>query len=176
MKLFSRSKKGKEHSSHHDASPLTTIAERPGGSSLSQRELSPATSTNISQPGQSVQFPPNTLDRVKESGLFLLNPQFSNPNGVKVKETHSLDIVALHGINGDAYKTWTHENGKFWLQDFLPKEFPGARVFSFGYPAKVVLSLGTENLESYARSLLEHLKRERQTEVSDPFILDAPNT
>src|SRR2546429_9413121 len=122
MKRFSRSKKGKEHSSHHDASSSTAIAQQPG---------------SVRQPGQLVQSDPNTSDLIDKYGLFLLNPQTPDPDGVEAEETYLLDIVAVHGITGDAYNTWTHENGKFWLQDFVPKKFPGARVFSFGYPAEV---------------------------------------
>lgn len=46
------------------------------------------------------------------------------------------DIVAIHGLMGDVYKTWTHENGKFWLRDFLPEGLEGkVRIFTFGYEA-----------------------------------------
>jgi len=111
---------------------------------------------------QIIQPSPSTSNRIDKHGLFLLNPQTSHSDGVEAEETFLLDIVALHGITGDAYDTWTHENKKFWLQDFVPKELPGARIFSFGYPAEVFCSLGTGNLDTFARSLLEDLKRERR--------------
>lgn len=73
-----------------------------------------------------------------------------------------MDIVAVHGITGDAYDTWTHDNGNFWLRDLVPKDLPGVRVFSYGYPAEVFCTFNTGNLDTYARSLLEGLKRERR--------------
>lgn len=49
----------------------------------------------------------------------------------------AVDIIAVHGLNGNANKTWTHPNGKLWLKDFLPTALPGARIFTYGYDAKV---------------------------------------
>ena len=164
MKWFSRSKKGKEHTFHPDGVPERV--------SLSEDNIGSAISLNIRQPGQAIPSHPHASDRVEKHGLFLLNPRNPQLNGVEAQETYILDIVALHGIDGDAYKTWTHENGKLWLRDFVPKGLPGARVFSFGYPAEVLFSRGTDNLESYARSLLEDLKRERRKEVGGQFTSD----
>jgi hypothetical protein len=77
-----------------------------------------------------------------------------------------VDIVAIHGLGGDAYRTWTHpKSKKLWLRDFLPQDFPGARTFSFGYSAEVFFSRSTGTIDQYARSLLEGLVRERADEV-----------
>lgn len=101
-------------------------------------------------------------DHKGQSGLILLNPEHDRPKDDGSKEVYSLDIVAIHGITGDAFKTWTHENGTNWLRDFLPNAFPGARVFSFGYPAEVFWSRSDGDIDSFSRSLLESLKRERR--------------
>ncbi|TLD25152.1 hypothetical protein PspLS_05891 [Pyricularia sp. CBS 133598] len=51
------------------------------------------------------------------------------------------DIVAVHGLNGDARKTWTDpESGSFWLEDFLPERAKTARIMTFGYDSKVAFS------------------------------------
>lgn len=97
-----------------------------------------------------------------QPGLILLNPDYLKSNGAGSTETYALDIVAIHGITGDAFKTWTHANGTNWLRDFIPNAFPGARVFSFGYPAEVFWSRSDGDIDSFARSLLEGLKRERR--------------
>jgi hypothetical protein len=101
-------------------------------------------------------------DHKGQPGLILLNPDYLKSYSDESTETYSLDIVAIHGITGDAFKTWTHENGTNWLRDFLPNAFPGARVFSFGYPAEVFWSRSDGDIDSFARSLLEGLKRERR--------------
>jgi hypothetical protein len=120
--------------------------------------------TGVQESIKSVQLSSISPNRTDKYGLILLNPQNINSDSVRAEEAFELDIVALHGITGDAYDTWTHENGKFWLRDFLPEDFPGARVFSFGYDAGVLFSQSKGNIESFARSLLEGLTRERINE------------
>lgn len=115
-------------------------------------------SSSLQQPVQPIEELPNSSDRTETHGLFLMNPQHADS---KSTETCALDIIAVHGITGDAYDTWKHENGTLWLRDFLPIDFPGARIFSFGYDARVFCSRGNGNVESYARTLLNDIKRER---------------
>lgn len=79
----------------------------------------------------------------------------------------TLDVIAIHGLGGSAYKTWTHKNGLFWLQDVATNEFPGARIYTFGYDSGFAFSNGTGTLRDFAKSLLEAIKLERETsEVS----------
>jgi hypothetical protein len=75
------------------------------------------------------------------------------------------DIVAVHGLDGDAYKTWTHENGCMWLKDLLSKQFPRWRVYTFGYPADVAFTRADGNLDDFARTLLAELKAVRKSKV-----------
>lgn len=112
-----------------------------------------STLASSSVPAPSNTVPPKTHD------LIQLNRDYPPPEDNE--ETYPLDIVAVHGINGDAYNTWMHDNETMWLQDFLPTEFPGSRVFTFGYDADVFFSLGTGNLKQFAGTLLEKLKSER---------------
>jgi len=103
-------------------------------------------------------------------GLLRLNPNDLNTDAVPPADNYSLDIVAIHGITGDAFSTWTHKNRTNWLRDFLPNAFPGARIFTFGYPAEVFWSRSDGDIDSFARSLLEGLKRERrQLKVNPPL-------
>ncbi|KAK8016653.1 hypothetical protein PG993_014842 [Apiospora rasikravindrae] len=47
----------------------------------------------------------------------------------------SIDIVAVHGLNGHREKTWEADSGVLWLRDFLPEDFDDARIMTFGYNA-----------------------------------------
>lgn len=103
-------------------------------------------------------------DHGEKYGLLLMNPQSPQRINTKSEENYALDIIAVHGITGGAYDTWKHEKGAHWLRDFLPEDFPGARVFSFGYNADVFCSRSTGNIESFARTLLNNIERERSEE------------
>ncbi|KAK0113553.1 hypothetical protein ONS96_014412 [Cadophora gregata f. sp. sojae] len=86
--------------------------------------------------------------------LHIPNPTITPPSD----RQYPVDIIAIHGITGGAYSTWTDKiSSYFWLQDSLPGEFPGARIYSFGYRANVVFSLETGDFESFARDLLEEI-------------------
>ncbi|TVY34388.1 Protein SERAC1, partial [Lachnellula subtilissima] len=96
----------------------------------------------ISSPGP----PPRQPNK---SGLFPLYPPLLEGNC-------PVDIIALHGINGDAYSTFTAPSSEnLWLRDFLPRSFPGARIYTFGYDARVFFSLATGDISTFANSLLE---------------------
>ena len=78
-----------------------------------------------------------------------------------------LDIVAVHGLMGNPYTTWTRgkdPNGKPWISDFLPSQLPHARVFSYGYDSNFVRSSSVAGIPEFAMNLLAWLKLRRSTE------------
>ncbi len=78
-------------------------------------------------------------------------------------ERFPIDVVAVHGIRGDPFDTWAAEKSKcLWLRDLLPKELPGARIFSFGYDARIKDSLSVEGVRDFALELLNELNVNRQ--------------
>lgn len=93
--------------------------------------------------------------RTKPYGLFLLS---ENEQPEDSKDHTGVDIVAIHGLNGDAYTTWQHENGTLWLRDLLPSALPGSRVFTYGYPSELFWSNSVAKLRDYSGNLLNSLK------------------
>lgn len=73
----------------------------------------------------------------------------------------AIDVVAVHGLQGDAYKTWEHENGSLWLRDFLPSDIPNARIMTFGYDSTVAFGRSVTKIEDTALELLNHLSAKR---------------
>ena len=73
-------------------------------------------------------------------------------------------IVAVHGLCGDPFKSWTEEeSGKLWLQDFLPLQVPNTRIMSYGYDSLVAFSKSELELGDVAADLLDRLDSERDT-------------
>jgi hypothetical protein len=101
-------------------------------------------------------IPPEDAPTDDKYGLFPLNESIG-----QTASNISVDVVAVHGLGGDAYKSWTHGNGKLWLRDFLPGDLPCARVFTYGYNSAIVFSRETSTLRDYARALLEDVRSER---------------
>lgn len=106
-------------------------------------------------------------------GLMLLAGALSAPPDDSGAEQYPVDIIAVHGLNGDAYRTWTHENGVLWLRDLLPGLLPGCRVFTYGYPSQVAFSTSFARVQDYARQLLSSLRdvQEEPKGVSQASIL-----
>ncbi|KAH8744950.1 nb-arc and ankyrin domain-containing protein [Hyaloscypha finlandica] len=125
-----------------------------------------SSATNPARPGPNDHLSSNVSERQK-LGLVLLTPVLPAD---QIDEL-SPDIIAIHGICGDPLKTWTHESGALWLRDFLPKDINGLRVFSFGYDAEVALTKSRATIDSFARSLLNNIKLERDgKQQSRPLI------
>lgn len=95
-------------------------------------------------------------------GLFPLKAD--NTDSDSLSPTYHLDVIALHGLNGDAFDTWTNKNKQMWLKEFLPRSLPGARVYTFGYDSDI-FSRSNADIGDFARRLLSQLNLERQSEA-----------
>lgn len=73
----------------------------------------------------------------------------------------NVDVVAVHGFQGDAYKTWEHDNGSLWLRAFLPADIPNARIMTFGYNSAATFSKSVPKIENKALQLLNHFSTKR---------------
>jgi hypothetical protein len=61
-----------------------------------------------------------------------------------------------------AYMTWTADNGKLWLRDFLPKDLPQARIMLMGYNANIAFQSSTMDIKEHATNLLISLELKRK--------------
>ncbi|KAF3129151.1 hypothetical protein TWF569_010589 [Orbilia oligospora] len=110
-------------------------------------------------------------DDSEKHGLFFLNEaQFTQLDETEI--LYPVDIVAIHGINGGAYETWRHMNGTLWLQDLLPADLPGCRVFTSGYSSATAFGSSAEELDDVAFAILLDLNFQRPSikEQSRPVI------
>ncbi|KAI1145838.1 Alpha/Beta hydrolase protein [Nemania diffusa] len=81
-------------------------------------------------------------------------------------EPHTLDIIAVHGLNGHYRDTWADKPGSsdatIWLADLLPKKLPGCRVMSYEYNASIK-SMAVGEIDDVARTMFGKLKDIRET-------------
>ncbi|KAI1097974.1 hypothetical protein F4804DRAFT_142267 [Jackrogersella minutella] len=84
-----------------------------------------------------------------------------------------VDVVLVHGLNGDPQKTWTAKNGVFWPSDLLPISLRDARanVLVYGYNADVYSKKHGSNpsdnfIYMHAQTLVTSLTHYRKDELS----------
>ncbi|MCJ1249271.1 hypothetical protein MMC30_006494 [Trapelia coarctata] len=130
--------------------------DRPDDNSHESETVASAVDHEPKSGTQTPNVAPQKGPELDKYGLILLNKS-TEP----LARTYNVDVVAVHGLGGSAYETWTHHNGTLWLRDFLPGDLPGARVFTYGYNSTYVFSRETSILRDYARTLLEDLRSER---------------
>ena len=88
-----------------------------------------------------------------------------------VQNTDKISIVAVHGLNGHPFKTWTtHNTSKFWLgdADLLPFHLKQARILTFGYNAAVTSLLGktsSDRIMQHAQTLIAELVADREASL-----------
>lgn len=76
-------------------------------------------------------------------------------------------IILVHGLHGDQKTTWICGSGNgsvFWPKDLLSTDIPNARIFTFGYDAKIVhfWSRPSENsIDTYSVDLWDQLVNKR---------------
>jgi len=72
-----------------------------------------------------------------------------------------VDVIAVHGLGSKYPKTWTKDN-KMWLRDFLPDDFPRARILAFVYPSEAFNNPDFVGLRALGGSLLRSLIKDRE--------------
>ena len=109
----------------------------------------------------------------EQPGLILINDGMPKDDEVNINP-FEVDIIAIHGLNGDAYNTWTHQQTQnLWLRDRLPQDLPGARIYTYGYPSHLLFSRSKAEIRDYALKLLIHLNNVRGSQQQRPIIFIA---
>jgi hypothetical protein len=87
--------------------------------------------------------------------------------------TFICSFVFVHGLTGNRTTTWTSQSGVCWPRDLLSKEFPMARIMTFGYDADVVRLwniAGSNTLRDHGNSLAHALANHRTTCSDRPVV------
>lgn len=75
-------------------------------------------------------------------------------------------IIAVTGLAGHALGSFrSSKSTAVWLRDWLPKDIPEARIFTYGYDKKLIDSTMKASIQDYAKSLSSDIALIRQDEV-----------
>ena len=84
--------------------------------------------------------------------------------------TTGISLVAIHGLAGDPFATWTHVQGQpMWLRDLLPQVMPKVRIMTYGYNASILNYTAKQDVRSIAAKLLAELADLRSEETVSTF-------
>jgi triacylglycerol esterase/lipase EstA (alpha/beta hydrolase family) len=142
-KIFNSFKKGRDGRVSNLPAPR---GESSSASALSQNSAEPPTQAPASHH-------PQPAGKI---GLFELAKG-------KHDDEKTIDVVAVHGLQGDLYQTWTHENGTMWLESILPDKIPYARIMTFGYDSAIAFSSSEAMLEDKSIELINRLTMKRSS-------------
>jgi hypothetical protein len=76
-----------------------------------------------------------------------------------------LSIIAVHGLGSEYPATWM-KNETMWLKDFLPDDFPQARILAFVYPSEPFENPDFVDLRALGGSLLRSVAKDRSSQYT----------
>jgi len=95
----------------------------------------------------------------------------SNISYAYANSTDAYSVVAVHGLNGDPFRTWTTEGSeKMWLKDpgLLPSNLKNSRILTYGYNAVVASIFGkasSDRILQHAHTLVAELVADREVSL-----------
>lgn len=123
---------------------------------------------------------PKSGSDAERQGLFLIADKQDLLSG---SDTFSVDIIAIHGVEGDPTGTWRSPTDVRSLKRFLPEYIPGCRVYTYRYPPKAFLESSLSRVRTYSKRLLNSIKnlQDENNSVSlsqpvDPLLVTAELT
>jgi hypothetical protein len=73
----------------------------------------------------------------------------------------TLSVIAVHGMGPKYPATWTKDD-TMWLKDFLPDDFPHARILAFVHQSDAFENPDFIDLRALGGSLLRNLGKDRE--------------
>jgi hypothetical protein len=98
----------------------------------------------------------------KAGGCWICDDVFDGITVLHSGSKPDLDIIAVHGLNGNAMDTWTaigDARPVMWLRDLLPhtQPFGNSRIMTFGYNSKWADKRCLSGLSEWSDDLLDRV-------------------
>ncbi len=65
-----------------------------------------------------------------------------------------MDIIAITGLAGHAFGSWSTGTQRMWLRDFLHRDIPRARILLYGYDSHIVDSQSRRILADFSSNFI----------------------
>lgn len=78
------------------------------------------------------------------------------------------DIVAVTGLAGHAFGSWSSSSQQMWLRDFLPRDIPDVAIYTYGYDSRLQYALSRNIISDHARRFVDRLAYLRSTTAGPP--------
>jgi pimeloyl-ACP methyl ester carboxylesterase len=78
------------------------------------------------------------------------------------------DIVAVTGLAGHAFGSWSSSPRQMWLRDFLPQDIPDVAIYTYGYGSRLQHASSRSIISDHARRFVDKLAYLRSTITGPP--------
>ena len=78
-----------------------------------------------------------------------------------------VDIIAITGLAGHAFGSWSTGNQRMWLRDFLHHDIPQARILLYGYDSHIVNSQSRSILADFSSNFIAKFNSMRSRSHSE---------
>ncbi|CAD6592661.1 MAG: hypothetical protein ASARMPREDX12_006341 [Alectoria sarmentosa] len=94
-------------------------------------------------------FPtPSEQDICVDQDFYGFTPLYTPEGNIDV------DIIAITGLAGHAFGSWSTATQRMWLRDFLPRDIPQARILLYGYDSHIVNSQSRSILADFSSNFI----------------------
>ena len=78
------------------------------------------------------------------------------------------DIIAVTGLAGHAFGSWSSSPRQMWLRDFLPQDIPNVAIYTYGYNSRLQNAPSRSIISDHARRFVDKLAYLRSTNTGPP--------
>lgn len=94
-------------------------------------------------------FPtPSDQDICVDKDFYGFTPLYTPGGHIEV------DMIAITGLAGHAFGSWSTATQRMWLRDFLPRDIPQARILLYGYDSRIVNSQSRSILADFSSNFI----------------------